>query len=218
MVQRDGKHWVTGPHTANSTSSRSLRYDCQVTYHPTHSPDLASSNFHLLGPLKKHLASMRFATDADVKQAVTSWLQTTDTDLPTPGYMPRCQGGTNSYVNGDHVEVKYVLSTTQVPCVRCVILETALYKLQYPHEQQAKLQKFQSVLSWCFVIYIAVSQVHIIWIKQLICIYHVITCWRIQYNQDRTREAIAINRCFKKSTPHGGERTSQFHQWRVVQP
>jgi hypothetical protein len=97
---------------------------------------------------------MRFATDADVKQAVTSWLQTTDTDLPTPGYTPRCQGGTNSYVDDDNVEVRYVLSATQVPCVRYVISETALYKLQYPHEQQAKLQELHSVQSWCFAIYI----------------------------------------------------------------
>ena len=147
MVQRDGKHWVTGPHTANGTSSRSQRYDFQVMDHPTHSPDLASSNFHLLGPLKKHPASMRFATDADVKQAVTSWIQTADTNLPTPGYTHRCQGGTNTYVDDDNVEVRYVLSATQVPCVRYVIFETALYKLQYPHEQQAKLQELHSVQS-----------------------------------------------------------------------
>jgi len=88
---------------------------------------------------------MRFATDADVKQVVTSWLQR-NTDLPMPGYTPRCRGGTNSYVDGDHVEVRYVLSATQVPCVRYVIFETALYKMQYPHEQQAKLQEFHSVL------------------------------------------------------------------------
>ena len=111
------------------------------------------------------LASTLFATDADVKQAVTSWLQTTDTDLPTPGYTPWCQGETNSYVDVDHVEVRYVLSATQVPCVRYVISETALYKLQYPHEQQAKLQELNFVQSWCSVIYITVSQVHIIWIK-----------------------------------------------------
>jgi len=147
MVQRDGKHWVTGPKTANGTPNRSLRYDCQVTEHPTHSPDLASCNFHLLGPLKKHLASMRFAKDADVKQAVTSWLLTTDTDLPTTGYTPWCQGGTNSYVDGGHVEVRFVLSATQVPCVRYVIFETATYKLQYPQQRQAKLQELHSVQS-----------------------------------------------------------------------
>jgi len=29
----------------------------------------------MLGSLKKHLAGKRFVTEADVKQAVTSWLQ-----------------------------------------------------------------------------------------------------------------------------------------------
>jgi hypothetical protein len=37
------------------------------------------SGFNLLGPLKKHLAGKRFATDADMKKAVTSWLSTLDT-------------------------------------------------------------------------------------------------------------------------------------------
>lgn len=39
------------------------------------------SNVHLCGPLKNYLAGKRFATDADVKQAVTCCLQTLDTDL-----------------------------------------------------------------------------------------------------------------------------------------
>jgi hypothetical protein len=33
------------------------------------------------GPINKHLAGKQFATDTDVKQAVTSWLQTLDNDL-----------------------------------------------------------------------------------------------------------------------------------------
>jgi hypothetical protein len=40
-----------------------------------------------------------------------------------------------------------------------------MYKLQYPQQQQAKLQELDSVQSWWSVIYITVSQVHIIWIK-----------------------------------------------------
>jgi len=32
-------------------------------------------------PLKKHPTNTRYTTDADVKQAVTSWLQTLDTYL-----------------------------------------------------------------------------------------------------------------------------------------
>jgi hypothetical protein len=39
------------------------------------------SDFHLIGLLKKRLANKRFQTDADVKQAATSRLQTIDIDF-----------------------------------------------------------------------------------------------------------------------------------------
>jgi hypothetical protein len=48
---------------------------------PPWSPDFMHSDLHIFGPLKKHLADKRFATGADVKQAVTSWLQAFDIDL-----------------------------------------------------------------------------------------------------------------------------------------
>jgi hypothetical protein len=38
------------------------------------------SDFHLFGPLKKHLDSKQFAVDADVKEGVT-WLQTFNTSF-----------------------------------------------------------------------------------------------------------------------------------------
>lgn len=40
--------------------------------HPSYSPHPAPSDFHLSGLLKKHLDGKRFATDANMKQAVTS--------------------------------------------------------------------------------------------------------------------------------------------------
>jgi hypothetical protein len=46
-----------------------------------HPPDLAHSDLHLVGPLQKQLDGKQFATDADVKQAVASWLQTLHTDF-----------------------------------------------------------------------------------------------------------------------------------------
>ena len=51
---------------------------------PVPSPirSMLSSDFNLFGPLKKHLAGKRFATDADVKQAVTSWLSTLIFSMP----------------------------------------------------------------------------------------------------------------------------------------
>jgi len=35
----------------------------------------------MFGPLQKYLAGRRLATDADMKQAAASWLQTLDTDF-----------------------------------------------------------------------------------------------------------------------------------------
>jgi hypothetical protein len=49
--------------------------------HPSYSTDFAPGHMHLFKPLKKQLADKRFATDAEVKQAVTSWTQTLDTEF-----------------------------------------------------------------------------------------------------------------------------------------
>jgi len=39
------------------------------------------SNFHLLGPLNKHMGGKQFAKDANMKQGATSWLQALDTNF-----------------------------------------------------------------------------------------------------------------------------------------
>ena len=46
--------------------------------HPPYSPDLAPSDFHLFGPLKDYLRGQRFKTDAEVKRAVRSWVNDTE--------------------------------------------------------------------------------------------------------------------------------------------
>jgi histone-lysine N-methyltransferase SETMAR len=66
---------------ANRTCELLLRYNWEVLDHPPYSPDLAPSDFHLFGALKKHLGGRRFATDGEVQQAVMSWLQVLDTDF-----------------------------------------------------------------------------------------------------------------------------------------
>ena len=70
-------------------------------------------DFHLFGPLNKNLAYKLFATDADVKQAATSWLRTLDNNLLSSG-MPvlavqwiKCLD-----VSGDRMEVWCVPSAT----------------------------------------------------------------------------------------------------------
>jgi hypothetical protein len=43
--------------------------------HPTHSPDLAPSDFHLFRLLKEALGGRRFRGDEDVKNAMHQWLR-----------------------------------------------------------------------------------------------------------------------------------------------
>ena len=42
--------------------------------HPTYSPDLAPSDFHLFLKMKEHLAGKRHADDEDLQHAVVDWL------------------------------------------------------------------------------------------------------------------------------------------------
>jgi histone-lysine N-methyltransferase SETMAR len=67
------------PHTANRTRELLQPYNWEVLDHPPY--DLALSDFHLFGPLKKHQGGRRFAVDGEVQQAVMSWLQALDTDF-----------------------------------------------------------------------------------------------------------------------------------------
>jgi len=74
---------LPGAHTANWTCSwlRSNEWggEDESIDHPTYLPDLAPSNFHLLGPLKKYLPGKGSATEADIKQVVTCHPLATDT-------------------------------------------------------------------------------------------------------------------------------------------
>ena len=48
---------------------------------PPYSPDISAGDSYLFRPLMKHLAKKTLAKDADVKQAVPSWLHTLDIDF-----------------------------------------------------------------------------------------------------------------------------------------
>jgi len=49
--------------------------------HPSYSPELAHGTLYLFGTLQKDLTCKRFATDADMKQVVTSWQETPDEEF-----------------------------------------------------------------------------------------------------------------------------------------
>ena len=72
---------ITGPHTAKRPCDWLQCYVWEIMDHAAYSPDLAPSAFHYFGPLTTEMAGKRFATDTEVKQVVTSWLQTLGTDL-----------------------------------------------------------------------------------------------------------------------------------------
>ncbi|GFO27963.1 histone-lysine N-methyltransferase SETMAR [Plakobranchus ocellatus] len=49
------QHDNATPHSANLTQQWLQRYGWEILPHPAHSPDLPPSDFHLFGPLKRHL-------------------------------------------------------------------------------------------------------------------------------------------------------------------
>ncbi|GFO14980.1 histone-lysine N-methyltransferase SETMAR [Plakobranchus ocellatus] len=70
------EHDNATPHSANLTVTQQWlqRYVWEILPHPAHSPDLAPSDFHLFGPLKRHLGGMAFETEDDLISELRNWL------------------------------------------------------------------------------------------------------------------------------------------------
>ena len=60
------------PHTAAATQNLITTFGWEQFDHPSYSPDLAPSDFHLFLHLKSFLAGRRFHDDNEVKDAVTT--------------------------------------------------------------------------------------------------------------------------------------------------
>jgi transposase len=67
-------------------------------FHPPYSPDLAPSDYHLIGPLKDHLKGYHYETDEAVQEAVQSWLRGAGTDLYSRGILRFCNAGRNEQI------------------------------------------------------------------------------------------------------------------------
>ncbi|GFN82737.1 histone-lysine N-methyltransferase SETMAR [Plakobranchus ocellatus] len=67
------QHDNATPHSANLTQQWLQRYGWEILPHPAHSPDLAPSDFHLFGPLKRHLGGMAFETEDDLISELRNW-------------------------------------------------------------------------------------------------------------------------------------------------
>ncbi|KAJ4431310.1 hypothetical protein ANN_19907 [Periplaneta americana] len=67
-------HDIVRPHVATSVREKIKTFGWEVLQHPPYSPDLAPSDFHLFGPMKKFLTGHRFAIDAEVQSTVRRWI------------------------------------------------------------------------------------------------------------------------------------------------
>ncbi|GFO20707.1 transcription initiation factor tfiid subunit 4 [Plakobranchus ocellatus] len=69
------------PHSTNLTQQWLQRYGWEILPHPAQSPDLAPSDFHLFGPLKRHLGGMAFETEDDLISELRNWFDNLDVDF-----------------------------------------------------------------------------------------------------------------------------------------
>jgi histone-lysine N-methyltransferase SETMAR len=71
------QHYNARPHTAATIED--MRFECLP--HPSYSPDLAPSNYHIFGPLKEAHCRKTFRSDEGVQEAVHEWLRTRPKDF-----------------------------------------------------------------------------------------------------------------------------------------
>ncbi|GFO47469.1 transposase [Plakobranchus ocellatus] len=67
------QHDNATPHTAKRTKERLERYRRDIIPHPAHSPDLVPADFHLFGPLKRHLGDKKFEDEDELFGEVRDW-------------------------------------------------------------------------------------------------------------------------------------------------
>ncbi|GFO45350.1 transposase [Plakobranchus ocellatus] len=75
------QHDNATPHSANLTQQWLQRYGWEILPHPAPSPDLAPSDCHLFGPLKRHLGGMAFETEDDLISELRTWFDNLDVDF-----------------------------------------------------------------------------------------------------------------------------------------
>jgi hypothetical protein len=91
---------------------------------------LAHSDLQLFGSLKKHLADKGFATDADVKQTVTSCLHNLTHISSSPGHKSWCHDGSDTEMSVStagtsgvchvHIESEYGSRCQNVFVISCL--------------------------------------------------------------------------------------------------
>lgn len=93
------------PHTARATQELLTSFGWDVLNHPSHSPDLAPSDYHLFTKLKEYLGGKHFSDDDEVKIEAENWLKGVARDFYDTGIkklVPRLEKCIE--LNGDFVE------------------------------------------------------------------------------------------------------------------
>ena len=95
---------ITVTHLTDRICDYLRRYGWELMDCPHYRPH--TSDLYFFGHLKTHLVGREFVTDADVNQAVTSWLQSLPTDLQYAGIQVLHQKRKKCInINGNHVKV-----------------------------------------------------------------------------------------------------------------
>ena len=99
------QHDNARPHAALRTQEAIHKLGWTVLPHPSYSPDLAPSDYHLFGKLKESLLGNHYASVDEVKRGVRTWIRQTPAAFFEKGIMdlvPRWQKCIAS--DGDYVE------------------------------------------------------------------------------------------------------------------
>ncbi|GFO02715.1 histone-lysine N-methyltransferase SETMAR [Plakobranchus ocellatus] len=90
------QHDNATPLTAKRTKEWLERYKWDIIPHPAHSPDLAPSDFHLFGPLKRHLEGKKFEDEDELIGEVHDWFSKPDANFSHTVYTRFSHGSKNA--------------------------------------------------------------------------------------------------------------------------
>ncbi|GFO17801.1 histone-lysine N-methyltransferase SETMAR [Plakobranchus ocellatus] len=102
------------PHSAKRTTEWLERYRWDIIPHPSHSPDLASSDFHRFGLLKRHLRGKKFEDEDELIGEECDWFLKLDANSLLPRWQ-KCIA-----LQGDYIEKKPI--NLSFPCVSFMLV------------------------------------------------------------------------------------------------
>jgi len=99
------QHDNARPHTSLKTVKHIANLGWTVLPHPTYSPGLAPSDFHLFGPMKDGLRGQHFPSNDAIVRAVKQWATSTGADFYECGMQALVHRWRKCIANGgDYVE------------------------------------------------------------------------------------------------------------------